>query len=461
MDDCMALILAAGQGVRMRSAIPKVLHSLCGKPIISYIVSAVKDAGVEKCVVVTGPGGESIKDVLGDGLDYVYQAERLGTGHAVMMARHYLNGDRKYALVLPGDVPLIKNSTLRCLYDTAREGGYAAVVLTAVMDDPKGYGRIIRDSQGNVAAIVEDKDADESQKAIKEINSAIYCFDADVLNGALDMIDNNNAQHEYYLTDVLAAMAKQGLKVGAVTVEQPEEVIGINDRVQLARVERLLRSEIAVRWMTEGVTIIDPSSVYIDTDVRIGQDTIIYPGNVLEQGTIIGRQCILYPNSRLSNAIISDRVTIQSSVIIDSEVGDDTTVGPFAYLRPGTRIGRGTRIGDFVEIKNSTIGDGTKVPHLCYVGDADVGKKVNFGCGSVVVNYDGVRKYRTIVKDNAFIGCNANLVSPVEVEENAYIAAGSTITDKVPAGALAIARARQVVKEGWVAKKFKKGTEEE
>lgn len=461
MDDCMALVLAAGQGVRMRSSIPKVLHPLCGKPIISHIVSAINGAGVKKCVVVINPDGEAIKETLGADLEYAYQMERLGTGHAVMIAQQHLSDGYKYVLVLPGDVPLIKSSTLRRLRDIAQNGGYAAVVLTAVMDDPAGYGRIIRNNSGDVDAIVEDKDATDEQKSIKEINSAIYCFEIGVLKNALNKLDNNNAQHEYYLTDVIAVIKRQGLKVGALVVENADEVVGINDRIQLAQAAALLRKHVAMALMAEGVTIIDPSSVYIDVDVKIGKDTVIYPGNVLEAGTVIGERCILYPNSRLSNAVIGDRVTIQSSVIIDSKVGDDTTVGPFAYLRPGTSIGNHARIGDFVEIKNSNIGDGTKVPHLCYVGDADVGKKVNFGCGSVVVNYDGVRKYRTVVKDNAFIGCNANLVSPVEVEENAYIAAGSTITDNVPAGALAIARARQVTKDGWVAKKFKKGTKDE
>lgn len=461
MDDCMALVLAAGQGVRMRSSIPKVLHPLCGKPIISHIVSAINGAGVKKCVVVINPDGEAIKETLGADLEYAYQMERLGTGHAVMIAQQHLSDGYKYVLVLPGDVPLIKSSTLRRLRDIAQNGGYAAVVLTAVMDDPAGYGRIIRNNSGDVDAIVEDKDATDEQKSIKEINSAIYCFEIGVLKDALNKLDNNNAQHEYYLTDVIAVIKRQGLKVGALVVENADEVVGVNDRIQLAQAAALLRKHVAMTLMAEGITIIDPSSVYIDVDVKIGRDTVIYPGNVLEAGTVIGEQCILYPNSRLSNAVIGDRVTIQSSVIIDSKVGDDTTVGPFAYLRPGTSIGNHARIGDFVEIKNSNIGDGTKVPHLCYVGDADVGKKVNFGCGSVVVNYDGVRKYRTVVKDNAFIGCNANLVSPVEVEENAYIAAGSTITDNVPAGALAIARARQVTKDGWVAKKFKKGTKDE
>jgi len=437
---------------------PKVVHKLCGRPIISHIVSSAKNSGVNKCIVVIGPGGECIKEVLKDDVEYAYQEERLGTGHAVISAQNFLN-DAKYALILPGDVPFIESSTLQNLYKTTVNGNYAAVILSAFMDNPAGYGRIIRDDNNNVIAIVEDKDATEEQKNIKEINSAIYCFKIAALKDALKAIDNNNAQKEYYLTDTIKKMAEKGLKIAAIPADNAEEVMGINDRVQLANAEKLLRNRIAEYWMKSGVTIMDPSSVYIDMDVKIGQDTIIYPNNVLENGTTIGERCTIYPNNRFSNAMIGNEVSVQSSVILDSEVGDNTTIGPFAYLRPGTRIGKGARIGDFVEIKNSSIGDGTKVPHLCYVGDADVGKKVNFGCGSIIVNYDGIKKYRTTVKDNAFIGCNSNLVSPVEIGENAYIAAGSTITDKVPDGALAIARARQVVKEGWVAKKFKKGTD--
>lgn len=445
-----SIVLAAGEGTRMKSKRPKVLHQVCGYPIIEYVVRAASEVSDDLPVVVVGHRAEEVKQYLGERVRYAYQAQQLGTGHAVMMAQPLLKEVEGYVVVLAGDAPLIRGCTLQRMVQHAVQGGYGAVVLSAVVDDPTGYGRIVRNDDGDLERIVEHRDATEEQRQIKEINSSIYCFDAQLLFSSLERLNNRNSQGEYYLTDVMEIMKCQGIKVGVLVAQDADEVLGINTRAQLAEVDRKMRLRINRSHMDRGVTIIDPEHTYIGPDVVIGFDTVVYPGNVLEGSTIIGEDCVLYPNNRIVNSVIGNGVQLQASVVLDSRIGDKTTVGPYAYLRPGSVIGNSVRIGDFVEIKNSTIGDGTKISHLTYVGDAEVGNDVNLGCGVVFVNYDGVKKHRTVVEDKAFIGCNVNLVAPVRVGQEAYIAAGSTITEDVPGKALAIARERQVNKEGWV-----------
>ncbi len=451
-----SIILAAGEGTRMKSKRPKVLHQICGYPIIEYVVRAALEVSDDLPVVVVGHRAEDVKQYLGDRVTYAYQPQQLGTGHAVMMAKPVLEGATGYIVILAGDAPLIRGCTLKRIVQHAMEGGYGAVVLSAVVDDPTGYGRIIRNDSGDLEGIVEHRDATEEQRRIKEINSSIYCFDVRLLFSSLEKLDNSNSQGEYYLPDAIEIMKRQGAKVGVLVAEDADEVLGINTRIQLAEVDRKMRLRINRFHMDNGVTIIDPEHTYIGPDVTIGCDTVVYPGNVLEGDTVIGEDCVLYPNNRIVNSAIGNGVQLQASVVLNSRIGDSTTVGPYAYLRPGSVIGNGVRIGDFVEIKNSTVGDGTKISHLTYVGDAEVGKDVNLGCGVVFVNYDGIKKHRTVVEDKAFIGCNVNLVAPVRVGQQAYIAAGSTITEDVPGKALAIARERQINKEGWVERRQKK-----
>lgn len=447
-----SLILAAGQGTRIKSDLPKVLHKVCGKEMVNHVIDTMRKANIEDINVIIGKGADLVKEKTSSrNVSYALQEEQLGTGHAVKCAIDFLRGKKGVVGVFCGDAPLIKAETVDNLFKTHIENKNSATLLSSIVEDPTGYGRVVREND-EVLKIVEHKDCTEEELKINEMNAAIYCFDIEKLLNSLDKLSNNNNQGEYYLTDVIGILKEEGNKVGAVTIDY-EETIGVNSRIQLAEAEGILRNRINSRHMINGVTLIDPSTTYIGDDVEIGRDTIIYPGNVLEGNTKIGEGVILYPNSRISNSIILNNVEIQSSVIIDSQIGERTTVGPFAYIRPESVIGSGARIGDFVEIKKSTIGNNTKVSHLTYIGDASVGENCNFGCGTVVVNYDGQKKYKTTIGNNSFIGCNTNLVSPVNVEDNTYIAAGSTITNDVKEGELAVARAKQRNIEGWVTKK--------
>ncbi|ERI93098.1 UDP-N-acetylglucosamine diphosphorylase/glucosamine-1-phosphate N-acetyltransferase [Clostridiales bacterium oral taxon 876 str. F0540] len=448
-----AAILAAGEGKRMKSETPKVLHKVCGKEMVNHVIDIMRKAGMEDVNVIVGKGAEKVKEgTKSRNVSYSLQEVQLGTGHAVMSAKTFLSKKTGTVAIFTGDAPLIKEETVNKFLSFHEEGGFKATILTSVIEEPAHYGRVIRNSQGEVEKIIEAKDCNAEETKVKEINAGMYCFDIEALLNSLNKLNNNNAQGEYYLTDVIGILKNEGSKVGAMVTDF-EETIGVNSRVELAETERILRNRINRKHMENGVTIIDPNSTYIGSDVEIGRDTIIYPGNVLEGKTVIMENCMLYPNSRIADSTIEANVDIQSSVIIESRIGEGTTVGPFAYIRPDSVIGKHARIGDFVEIKKSTIGDNTKVSHLTYIGDAEVGSGCNFGCGTVVVNYDGKNKNKTIIGDNVFIGCNTNLVSPVEVKDNAYTAAGSTITSEVPEGALAVARARQVNIEGWVEKK--------
>ncbi|HHV46988.1 MAG TPA: bifunctional UDP-N-acetylglucosamine diphosphorylase/glucosamine-1-phosphate N-acetyltransferase GlmU [Tissierellia bacterium] len=456
----ISIILAAGEGTRMKSSVPKVLHRICGRPMLEYVVEASKEAGIQKNYVIIGHGGANIRDAFSDS-DVVFINQPIGdeypygTGFAVMQAKEGIEDDSN-VIILYGDTPLITGSTIDKLVKYHLDSGNYATVLTAYVEDPTGYGRIIRDEEGNINRIVEHKDANEEEINIREINSGIYCFKGKELKYALDRIDNNNAQGEYYITDVISILKEEGYKVGAYLIDDPTEIYGVNSRVQLAFCERIMRNRINRFHMENGVTIINPDNTYIEPGVQIGRDSIIYPGAILIGNTVIGENCIIGENTRIEDSSIGNGVEIYSSTIEKSIVDDGCHIGPYAHLRPNSQLGKNIKIGNFVEVKNSSIGDNSKASHLAYVGDADVGKNVNIGCGVVFVNYDGHKKHRTVVEDNAFIGSNSNLVAPVVVRKWGYVAAGSTITDEVEENALAIARARQVNKPGWVEKKNKK-----
>lgn len=447
-----ALVLAAGQGKRIKSNLPKVLHKVCGKEMVNHVIDSIRKSKIDDINIIIGKGAELVKvGTESRKVSYSLQAEQLGTGHAVICAKEFLKDKKGVVAIFTGDTPLIKQETIERLVENHINNKNAATILTALVEDPTGYGRIVR-KDNQVLKIVEHKDCNEEELKINEMNSGIYCFDIELLVDTLEKLNNNNEQGEYYLTDIIEILKSQNKPIGAVITDY-EETIGVNSRIQLAQAEEILKNRINLKHMENGVTLIDPKTTYIGIDVEIGKDTIIYPNNILEGNTKVGENCLIYQNSRIKDSVIGNEVDIQSSVILDAIIGDNTTVGPFAYLRPETKVGKHARIGDFVEIKKSTIGDGTKVSHLTYIGDAEVGSGCNFGCGTVVVNYDGKTKHKTIIGDNSFIGCNTNLVSPVKVEDNTYIAAGSTITYEVKEGDLAIARAKQRNIKGWVEKK--------
>lgn len=451
MDKC-AIILAAGQGTRIKSNIPKVLHKVCGKEMVNHVIDNMREAEIEDVNVIIGNGSELVKESTKDrNVSYSLQEEQLGTGHAVKCAKEFLQGKDGVVAVFTGDAPLTRVETIKKLIDEHIKKGNKATLLSAYVDDPTGYGRIIRDGE-KVLRIVEHKDCNEEELKVNEMNAGMYCFDIKSLLSSLEELNNNNVQGEYYLTDVIGILKSKGEKVGALLTDY-EDTLGVNSRAQLAEAERVLRKRINQFHLDNGVTLIDPNTTYIGVDAIIGEDTVIYPNNIIEGYTKIGEGCTILQNSRIKDSIIEDNVEIQASVILDSKIGKNTTVGPFAYIRPESTIGESVRIGDFVEVKKSSIGNETKVSHLTYIGDAEVGSGCNFGCGTVVVNYDGKKKNKTIIGDHSFIGCNTNLISPVEVQDNTYIAAGSTITSTVEEGDLAVARAKQRNIKGWVKKK--------
>ncbi|MBC7959630.1 MAG: bifunctional UDP-N-acetylglucosamine diphosphorylase/glucosamine-1-phosphate N-acetyltransferase GlmU [Vallitaleaceae bacterium] len=454
MSKLKAVILAAGAGTRMVSDVPKVLHKILDKSMLAYVIEAAREAGAQEICVVVGHKAEMVKNALQGQVVFAEQIQQLGTGHAVMQAESFI-GDEGKVLILFGDTPLITGTTLKQMVDDHEKSGRAVTVLSTLISDSTGYGRIVRSEDNQFQKSVEHKDATDSQRQIKEINSGMYCFEAAILKDALKAITNHNAQGEYYLPDTLTHIMDQKLIVDAMVIDRFEEVLGVNDRVQLAAVSKIMQKRINEAHMRNGVGMIDPDQVYISKEVQIDRDTVLYPGTILEGNTKIGAHCSIGPQSRIVNSSVDAHTSVECSTVLNSKIGSETHIGPYAYIRPNCSIGDGVKIGDFVEIKNAVIGNGTKVSHLTYIGDADVGEKVNFGCGTVVVNYDGVHKHRTTVKDRAFIGCNTNLVSPVVVEENAYTAAGSTITKDVPAYSLGIAREKQVNIDDWVRRKKK------
>ena len=389
MTNTYAVILAAGQGTRMKSKLYKVLHPVCGMPMVEHVANNVSRLGVEKIVTIVGHGAEKVQEQLG---------------------------------------------------------------ATAIADNPSGYGRIIRGEAGEVAKIVEQKDASAEEQQVKEINTGTYCFDNEALFEALKLVSNNNAQGEYYLPDVIEILQKQGEVVAAYATDSFDETLGVNDRVALSEAERFMRARINEKHMRNGVSIIDPATAYIGAEVEIGRDTVLQPNVILEGRTIIGEDCFISSGTTISNSTVGDRTSIRSSHVYDSSIGQDAAVGPFAHLRPETELGNEVKIGNFVEVKKATLGNKSKVSHLSYIGDAKVGSNVNIGCGTITVNYDGQNKFLTTIEDDSFIGCNSNLIAPVTIGQGSYVAAGSTISKDVPSEALAIARARQENKEGYVNK---------
>lgn len=441
-----AIVLAAGKGTRMKSSLNKVMHPVSNKPMIGHIIASLKKAGVEKIVVVVGHGAESVKEYLQDEVTYALQEPQLGTGHAVMQATALegLGGD---TIVLCGDGPCIQSETIEKAF--AANQDCALTVLSAELASGASYGRIVRDANNHVEKIVEAKDCTPEELAICEINTGLFVFKNKELFEGLKEIKNDNVQHEYYLTDLVEIFNRKGLITNAMIVEDADETMGVNDRVDLAKAQQWMKMHVNQKHMLNGVTIIDPNNTYIDVDVEIGRDTIIYPNVHIQGNTKIGERVEILPNSFLRNAIIGDDVSIDSSKIVESQVDAHTTIGPMSHLRNNTHIHENCRIGNFVEFKNSDFGEGSKCAHLTYIGDSDFGKKINVGCGVVTVNYDGKHKFRTTVKDGAFIGSNCNLIAPVTIGENVLLAAGSTITDSVDDGDMGIARSRQSVKKGF------------
>ena len=444
-----AILLAAGEGSRMKSKKAKVLHEVMGKSMVQRVVDVAKSAGLEEIAVIVGHQAKQVQETLKDsGVTFFLQQEQKGTGHAVMQAESFLE-EGKDVVILYGDTPLLQKETLLSLMDFHEQAQNAVTIISSLVDQPDGYGRIVRDEAGQFVKNVEHKAASEAQRQIKEINSGIYCFDGGCLKEALKKINNQNAQGEYYLPDTLSVLKAEGKKVDAMVVSDSRQFLGVNTRAQLAQVQKVLQERVNAYWMNEGVTILDPATTYIADTVTIGMDTVIYPQTLLEGHTVIGENCQIGPCTRLTDMTVGDETTMQFTTAMESTVGSFTKVGPYAYIRPNCHIGNHIKVGDFVEVKNSVIGDGTKISHLTYVGDSDVGQNINFGCGTVTVNYDGKKKYRTVIEDNVFIGCNANLVAPVTLKEGSYVAAGSTITKDVPPKALAVARNRQTNLEGW------------
>jgi bifunctional UDP-N-acetylglucosamine pyrophosphorylase/glucosamine-1-phosphate N-acetyltransferase len=444
-----AVVLAAGEGTRMKSKRPKVLHEILGRPMLAWVLEALEEVNVDKSIVVCGRGMAEVKARFSNRATYVEQAERKGSGHAVMCAAEALGDFDGYTLIVAGDMPLLRGETIYRMTEMVEMDDYECVLLTAEVDDPFGYGRIVRDGNGDVLKIVEEKDADAEQRAIREINASCYCVKNDLLLECLPEFKPQNAQGEYYLTDLVEILHGKGHRIGAYKARDYTECMGVNDRAQLAQATAEWQRRINTHHMQNGVTLMDPEHIYIDPETRIGMDSVIYPGVTLERGCVIGEDVTLYPGSRLEHSSVGEGTVVQNSVLIDAQVGSNCKVGPYAYLRPDSVVGDHCRVGDFVEIKNSTIGNGTKVSHLTYVGDADLGRNINIGCGVVFVNYDGKRKYRTKIEDDVFIGCNTNLISPVMVEKGAYIAAGTTVTEDLPESSFTIGRVRQTVKSDW------------
>lgn len=443
MSNRMAIVLAAGKGTRMKSSLYKVLHPVCGLPMVEHVIRSVKQSGVEQIVTIVGHGAEKVQEVLGDSSEYALQAEQLGTGHAVLQAKDLLASQEGTTLVICGDTPLLTGETLQQLFETHETTGAKATILTAVAEDSTGYGRIVRSANSEVAKIVEQKDASEAELEIKEINTGTYVFDNQALFVALASVKNDNAQGEYYLPDVIELFKADGDIVSAHIMDDMDEAIGVNDRVALSQAQQTMMRRINLMHMRNGVTFGNADSTYIEPDVVIGNDTVIETGVQLKGQTTIGSNCFIGMNSEIIDSQIADNVKITQSVIEHSSVGELSDIGPFAHLRPNSVLGQHVHIGNFVEVKNSNIGDETKAGHLAYIGDADLGKDINVGCGTIFVNYNGKSKARSVIGDQAFIGSNANIVAPVNVGDKAFIAAGSTIINDIPEEALAISRSEQ------------------
>ena len=455
MNRLHLVVLAAGKGTRMKSGLPKVLHAAAGLPLLEHVLRTADSVSPASVVIVVGHQAEAVQSAMAGrpNLRFARQEPQLGTGHALLMAEDALGGAQGTVVLLSGDVPLLTPDTLRTLVARHVETGAAATVLTAVVDDPAGYGRIQR-QDGRISAIVEHKDASPAQRQIREINSGIYAFAVEPLFGALRQIGSANAQGEYYLPDLVRIYRDRGLTVETVTLDDPGEILGVNSRKELAQIGRLLRMTRNDVVMASGVTLIDPATAYIGPDVTIGADTILHPNVYLEGRTVIGSGCEIQCGVRIVNSTLADNVFVNSyCVITDSRIESGAKIGPFAHVRPESQIGEDAHVGAFVELKKTRLGRGSKANHLAYLGDAVIGEKVNVGAGTITCNYDGKKKYQTTIEDGAFIGSDSQLIAPVTVGKGAYVAAGSSITENVPAESLAIGRGRQVNKEGWVNRK--------
>jgi bifunctional UDP-N-acetylglucosamine pyrophosphorylase/glucosamine-1-phosphate N-acetyltransferase len=455
VSDLHVVILAAGKGTRMKSELPKVLHPIAGKSLIGRVLDTADALNPTSVTLVVGHGADKVKAHLArrPRLKFALQEPQLGTGHALLQTEPLLRGGSGTVILLSGDVPLLTSRTLQGLVDTHTAADAAATVLTAELERPYGYGRIVR-NHGRISRIVEERDATAAQREIREINSGIYAFALEPLFDALGTINSENAQGEYYLPDLVSIYRKRKRTVATFTIPNPVEIRGINSRTELAEVSKMVRQQKNEELMAAGVTIIDPATTYIDSDVEVGQDTVIHPFVILEQGTKIGVACEIHAGSRIVNSTLGDRVLVRNhSIVSESTIAADASIGPFAHLRPGADVRERAHVGNFVELKKTTLGAGSKANHLAYLGDSSIGADVNVGAGTITCNYDGVAKHQTTIEDGAFVGSNSTLVAPVKIGRGAYVAAGSAVTQDVPAGALGIGRGRQENKPGWVDKR--------
>ncbi|MFJ2028778.1 bifunctional UDP-N-acetylglucosamine diphosphorylase/glucosamine-1-phosphate N-acetyltransferase GlmU [Streptosporangium sp. NPDC087985] len=450
------IVLAAGEGTRMKSKTPKILHELCGRTLVDHMLVAARGLEPERLIVVIGHERERVHAHLtrtSPDAQAVVQAEQKGTGHAVRIVLETAGTIDGTVLVTYGDTPLLRTGTLATLLERHEQDRNAVTVLTAEVPDPYGYGRVIRDAKGAVLEIVEEKDASPEQRMIREMNSGVYAFDGALLADAVKRVSTSNAQGEEYLTDVLSILREDGHRVGAHIAADYVEVEGVNDRVQLASARGVLNSRLLETHMRAGVTVIDPASTWVDVDVTLGPDVVIHPGTQLHGRTVVGEGAEIGPASTLTDTVVGEGAVVRNAVCVEAEIGPEALVGPYAYLRPGTVLARRAKAGTYVEMKNAQVGEGAKVPHLTYVGDATIGAGANIGASSIFVNYDGVNKHRTTVGEHAFVGCDTMLVAPVNIGDGAYTAAGSVIDGDVPAGAIGVARGRQRNIEGWVVRR--------
>ena len=457
MSDIHIVVLAAGKGTRMKSSLPKVLHGIGGRPLLDYVLATGASLRPKTVTVVVGHRADVVRDAYAGqpGIKFVVQEPQLGTGHAVLQAEQVLAGETGTLVLLSGDVPLLSGATLRALLARHEADQAAATVVTATLDRPYGYGRIVRNGAG-IAKVVEQRDASDAEQAITEVNAGIYAFDLPPLFDAIRSIGAQNSQGEYYLPDLVGIYRRRGLAVSTVSVGDANEIRGINSRSELAEVAAIVRQTKNAELLAAGVTLVDPSTTYISSDVTVGADTVIHPNVYLEGRTVVGQGCELHAGVRIVDSTVGDRVTVRNyCVITDSTIAADAVLGPFAHVRPASHVGEGAHVGNFVELKRTTLGAGSKASHLTYLGDATIGANVNIGAGTITCNYDGRTKQQTVIEDGAFVGSDSALVAPVTIGAGAYVAAGSTIVDDVPAGALGIARGKQVNKDGWVGKRKK------
>jgi bifunctional UDP-N-acetylglucosamine pyrophosphorylase / glucosamine-1-phosphate N-acetyltransferase len=458
MAETHVVVLAAGQGTRMKSDLPKVLHRIAGRSLIEHVLRTADTVTPATVTVIVGHCADVVQKQLArrPGLTFALQQPQLGTAHALQQAEPALTGRAGTVVLLSGDVPLLTGKTLQRLVNTHRGAGAAATVVTATVERPYGYGRIVR-SDGRIARIVEERDASPAERHIKEINSGIYAFDLAPLFDALRGIASQNAQGEFYLTDLIAIYRRRKLPVETLMIENPEEIRGINSRTELAEVSRVVRQTKNEELMAAGVTLVDPATTYVDPDVDIGRDTVIHPGVIIEGTTTIGSACEIQGHVRIADSQIGDRVTINNfCLIVGARVANAVTIGPFAHLRPDTELHEGSKVGNFVELKKTTLGANSKVNHLAYLGDTTVGVGVNVGAGTITCNYDGINKHQTVIEDGAFVGSDSQLVAPITIGKGAYVGTGTTVREDVPAGSLAVSAGKQRNIEGWVEKKLKK-----